>query len=398
MRHRYRRRPCQGGRSRRRAARCRPVLPEGDPAPVCFAAGTVGCAPARDIRGAPRRVCHRRATSAASGVGGIPDQGHRIHLDGAHGQERDDHGREGPFAGGPRGRRSDPRVRGFLRNPPADPGIPPGIRPTMTWADLDWDALDRHRDRFLAGKPCDGPYWTSAEDLASYDVTFGERIGWKWDAVLDELRMRGWAPSGGTVLDWGCGSGIAGRRVVGRFGSECFESLVVWDHSPVAANFAHDAAMRKFPGLPVSAATPGYLRGGSPIGLLLVSPVLGPGNARHWCHHFAAPPPGIFADSNWVKFGQRAGIDLRSLPYSFVALDRDWNPGETGLSRVIGRPEHFKPYARLLSCDAEGLAELTVMKRDDAGLCKELYRTKRPLVYRWTRAGRKVTGGSALQP
>src|ERR1017187_7456009 len=395
MRHRYRRRPCQGGRSRRRAARCRPVLPEGDPAPVCFAAGTVGCAPARDIRGAPRRVCHRRATSAASGVGGIPDQGHRIHLDGAHGQERDDHGREGPFAGGPRGRRSDPRVRGFLRNPPADPGIPPGIRPTMTWADLDWDALDRHRDRFLAGKPCDGPYWTSAEDLASYDVTFGERIGWKWDAVLDELRMRGWAPSGGTVLDWGCGSGIAGRRVVGRFGSECFESLVVWDHSPVAANFAHDAAMRKFPGLPVSAATPGYLRGGSPIGLLIVShvlnelpapaldgirtliarsraviwtehgsretsralgslrdewtgefhviapcthgnacPVLGPGNARHWCHHFAAPPPGIFADSNWVKFGQRAGIDLRSLPYSFVALVPDSKAGETRLSPV----------------------------------------------------------------
>ena len=27
-------------------------------------------------------------------------------------------------------------------------------------------------------------------------------------------------------------------------------------------------------------------------------------------------------DSNWVKFGQRAGIDLRSLPYCFLALDR----------------------------------------------------------------------------
>jgi hypothetical protein len=329
----------------------------------------------------------------------------------------------------------------------------------MNWSELDWDALDRHRARFLEGRPSDGPYWTSVEDVASYDLTFGERIGWKWDAVLDELRMRGWAPRGGTVLDWGCGSGIAGRRVVGRFGPARFESLVFWDHSPIATDFAHGAATRKFPGLAVTAATPRYLRAGDAIGLLVVShvlnelpapaleeiralvarsraviwtehgsretsralgslreewkgdfrvvapcthgnlcPILGPGNDRHWCHHFAASPPGIFADSNWVKFGQRAGIDLRSLPYSFLALDRDWNPGGAGLSRVIGRPEHFKPYARLLSCDGDGLAELMVMKRDHAALYKELGRTKRPLVYRWTRDGSKITDGSALQP
>lgn len=329
----------------------------------------------------------------------------------------------------------------------------------MTWTDLDWASLDRHRDRFLEGKPCDGPYWASSEEVASYDATFGERIGWKWDAVLEELRMRGWAPLGGTVLDWGCGSGIAGRRVVGFFGPGRFDSLVVWDHSPIAADFAHGAAARAFPGLAVSAATRGYLAGRDPIGVLVVShvlnelgpaaleevralvgrsraviwtepgspsvsralgslrdewagdlrvvapcthakpcPVLAAGNERHWCHHFAAPPAWIFADSNWVKFGRRAGVDLRSLPYSFVALDRDWNNGETGLSRVIGRPEHFKPCARFLNCDGDGLAELTILKRDNAALCKELERTKRPLVYRWTREGAKVTRASAPQP
>ena len=115
----------------------------------------------------------------------------------------------------------------------------------MTWTELDWDALERLRKQFLEAKPCDGPYWTSRGELASYDVTFGERIGWKWDAVLDELLMRGWAPSGGTVLDWGCGSGIAGRRVLGRFGPEAFSSLVVWDHSPFATAFARDAAARR---------------------------------------------------------------------------------------------------------------------------------------------------------
>jgi len=328
----------------------------------------------------------------------------------------------------------------------------------MTWAELDWNALERHRARFLSGASCDTPYWASTEDLAGYDLTFGERIGWKWDAVLDELEMRGWIPRGGTVLDWGCGSGIAGRRVVGRFGAERFGSLLVWDHSSIATHFARDLGRQAFPGLPVSAATPGFLEGSDPIGLLVISHVLNeltpsaldsvrslvdrsdavlwaepgthetsralgslrdewikefhvvapcthakgcpirlPGNERHWCHHFAHPPSFIFADSNWVKFGQRAGIDLRSLPYSFVALDRHWEAKGAGLARVIGRPEFFKPYTRLLSCDEGGLAELTVMKRNNGAFYKELGRSKRPLVFQWTREGRTVLGGTHPQ-
>jgi hypothetical protein len=325
----------------------------------------------------------------------------------------------------------------------------------MKWCEIDWEALGRHRERFLGGVPPEGPYWASASDLAAYDLTYGERIGWKWDAVLDELRMRGWKPSGGTVLDWGCGSGIAGRRVVGRFGAHGFDSLAVWDHSTLATDFASAIARKEFPGLAVAAATKAFLEGDEPIGLLIIShvlnelslaalgelrslversgaviwtepgsrdasralgalrdewakefrvvapctranacPILSPGNERHWCHHFAAPPAAIFADSDWVKFGKRAGIDLRSLPYSFVALDRAWS-GDSGLSRVIGRPERFKPYVRLLNCDEGGLAELMVLKRESPGLYKELDRTKRPLVYRWVREGNNITGGSS---
>lgn len=328
----------------------------------------------------------------------------------------------------------------------------------MTWSELDWKSLERHREQFIAGKTSDGPYWTSHEDLASYDLTFGERIGWKWDSVLDELQLRGWRPPGGAVLDWGCGSGIAGRRVIGRFGPKAFESLIVWDHSPIATDFAQDMAGREAPGLSVSAATPGYIRGDEPIGLLLLShvlnelpppalaeirvlaarsraiiwtepgsretsrllgslrdelsgefgvvapcthsnacPILGPGNERHWCHHFGAPPPAIFVDSNWMKFARRAGIDLRSLPYSFVALERGRGAGEGGLSRVIGRPEPFKPYVRLLNCDCRGLEELMILKRDNSALCKELARSKRPLVYKWERTGTHITAASAPQ-
>lgn len=337
----------------------------------------------------------------------------------------------------------------------------------MKWTELDWPALDRLRERFLSGTSSEGPYWQSESELASYDLTYGERIGWKWDAVLRELRMRGWhLPPPGTgeklsVIDWGCGSGIAGRRVISFFGPEKFSELGVWDHSPLAAAFAADAASREFPGLAVVQLTHAFLRSDAPIGLLVIShvlnelppaalteirelmnratavlwveagthavsrqlsairdaareqfhvvapcthqcdcPMLVPGNERDWCHHFAAPPGEIFANPDWVKFGQRAGIDLRSLPYSFMALERKHIghmasvSGE--LSRVIGRPEHFKPYARVLNCDATGLTELTVPKRTLPALFKQLDRTKAPLVYRWRHDGKQVLEGEPL--
>lgn len=328
----------------------------------------------------------------------------------------------------------------------------------MTWEEIDWNALDRLRSGFLSGTAATGPYWRTAGDLANYDFTYGERIGWKWDHVLRELRLRGWRPGARTVFDWGCGSGIAARRVISFFGAGNFEALTVWDHSPLATDFAATAAQREFPALHVAQATPGLLASDEPIGLLLVShvlnelspdglaglralitraeavlwveagthdvsralgklrdelqsdfrvvapcthslgcPMLAPGNERHWCHFFAPPPSEIFANSEWVKFGQRAGIDLRSLPYAFLALDRTrGEPPPDNLSRVIGRPEHFKPYARLLNCDASGLTELELPKRADPGLFKQLERTKAPLVYRWQRSGDKILAGEPV--
>src|SRR5687767_7296610 len=119
-----------------------------------------------------------------------------------------------------------------------------GIR--STWDTLDWSALDRLRDQFLSGTPPAGSYWNSRSDVANYDFTFGQRIGWKWDAVLDELRRRGWSPPAGLVLDWGCGSGIAGRRVVEAFGSTHCSSLRLFDRSHLATDFAAEAAREVF--------------------------------------------------------------------------------------------------------------------------------------------------------
>lgn len=335
----------------------------------------------------------------------------------------------------------------------------------MKWTELDWPALDRLREGFLHGGAAKGPYWESESALASYDLTYGERIGWKWDHVLRELHLRQWRPASRTVLDWGCGSGIAARRVLASFGPDRFDALHCWDHAPLAADFAAEAARREFPRLEVSTVTPGFLRGDDAIGLLLIShvlnelsteslaglrdliaradavlwvepgtsetsrglglireavrghfqlvapcphqqacPMFAEGNERHWCHFFAPPPPAIFANPDWVKFGQRAGIDLRSLPYCFLALDRrrehpapaDGPSALPPLSRIIGRPEFFKPYARWLNCDASGLAELTLPKRNNPALLKALDRSKAPLVYRWTREGNQVSDGRAL--
>ena len=332
----------------------------------------------------------------------------------------------------------------------------------MNWESLDWEVLDRLRENFLSGAAANGPYWHTVTDLECYNFTYGERIGWKWDAVLRELRLRGWAPPvGATLLDWGCGAGGAGRRVVDFFGAASFSRLLVHDHSALAMDYSEHHGRKSFPHFTVERATPHFLRGDEPIGVLVISHVLnelhapdlaglselmaraetvlwvepgnhevsrvlghwrkklmGPlrvvapcthqaacgvlatGNEQHWCHFFAPPPAGIQADSGWVKFGQRAGIDLRSLPYSFLVLDRrPISPMDTtGYSRIIGEPRHYKGYAKLFNCDATGVAELILQKRTDPGCFKELKRTGGTLLYRWTREDSRITAAQPLFP
>ncbi len=332
----------------------------------------------------------------------------------------------------------------------------------MNWTQLDWATLARLRDGFLSGNAARGPYWTSLNDLANYDLTYGERIGWKWDAVLRELRTRSWAPPTGLpILDWGCGSGIAGRRVLRAFGQNPTTALYVWDHSPLACDFAIDAAQREFPSLKAERYAPG-----KPVGLLVLSHVLNelptaaraellavanqadavlwvePGthavsrdlatlrdqlrdrfdliapcthanncplidveNARHWCHFFAPAPGGIYADPDWVRFGQQAGVDLRSLPYSYLVLAAKHlrtsppaAPLPADASRIIGRPRVHKAHIDLLACDNTGLNDLKLFKRTEPTLYKQLDR-KPPLpLYHWQREGEKITSIKPLFP
>lgn len=275
---------------------------------------------------------------------------------------------------------------------------------------IDWQALERLRAAFLDGSAAHSDYWENTADLSSYDQTFAQRIGWKWDYVLGELKRRGWTPPAGNVVDWGCGTGIASRKYLEYFGG--VHRLYLCDRSPLAMKFAaqhvHGVEVwtESLPpltadvllishalteqsdtfALPCAATTIIIVEPGTndasrrviavrerlrdeyrviaPCTHQMRCGMLAPENDRHWCHHFAPSPPEVFMDGDWARFAKLTGIDLRSLPLSFLVLDKRLPPPlppET--VRVIGRPRIYKPHALLLGCDAHGVQEYRLPKR-----------------------------------
>jgi SAM-dependent methyltransferase len=307
-------------------------------------------------------------------------------------------------------------------------------------------ALERLRAVFLNGTGAERDYWQSEADLAAYDATFAQRIGWKWDHVLGELERRGWQPPPGPVLDWGCGSGVAARAWLDRWGRERVSEVWFCDRSPLAVRFAASRAREKYPGLAVAEGVPDApgavllshvlteldaaateavlgvasravavvwvepgtyeaswrlirlrerLRGGFHV----VAPcthgagcgLLAPGLEAHWCHHFAAPPPAVFTDPFWGRFARWIGVDLRSLPVSYLVLDRRPPPPlPVGTVRVIGRPRVYKAHAAALACDAAGVAEVALHQRDLPAVFRAWRKGACPGWQVWEQAGGRV--------
>lgn len=335
----------------------------------------------------------------------------------------------------------------------------------MTFEELDWEALDRLRALFLEGQPKRGGYWKSSRDLACYDATFGERIGWKWDAVLRELQTGAasyWRPPSGPLFDFGCGSGIAGRRVLDFYGTSAFSGLYLHDKSRLAEEFALNEARRCFPTYPIERIAPEALLGQGQSVTLVVSHVLNElpnsevrrllglareattifwlepgtkaasdalvevrealrdqfrilrpcphtgrcgllasGREKDWCHHFAPAPPGLGTDSFWTRFARQAGIDLRSLPYSHLVLDRRESQRSTlseGADRILGRPIGFKGYIDMLSCSREGVQDLRLQRRTQPQLAQQLEAAEGSILARWKMQDEGIVGGELLEP
>ena len=317
----------------------------------------------------------------------------------------------------------------------------------------EWARLRELRERFLAPQGAGPDYWSDRRLCELYDGTFGRRIAWKWRAVWSELEARGRMPEARTILDWGCGSGIAAREHARAAGPRAGAArYFLFDRSRDAVAFAADALGREAPGttvetrLPGPGETPGETPG-EIVDLLLSSHVLGEldgagraalaaearraravifvepglrtvsrdlgrlrdelllepgpgglprevlgpcthseacglfaaGRERDWCHFFAAPDPEVFTTAAWREFSRRLSIDLRSVPYSYVAL----GSGAEGLSqapasggelqlRILGRPRLEKGQAKLDACDASGVRVLRMLERDDRAFVKQL--------------------------
>ena len=121
-------------------------------------------------------------------------------------------------------------------------------REVWNWsiADVDLRRVANLRAKFLQPHPQGlRDYWESFELLASYHLTLGERIRWKWQAVLNaiavsdssllEMGVR-------TIVDWGCGTGVASDAVLEKLQNKSLVSLLFFDRSRLAMEFCQRKA------------------------------------------------------------------------------------------------------------------------------------------------------------
>ncbi len=296
----------------------------------------------------------------------------------------------------------------------------------------DLGRVQRLRELFLEGRRgrrALPDYWRDRADLVAYDAILGARIGWKWDAAIAECEARGWrASADDVVLDYGCGAGAAARRYVARYGAR---EVLCYDRSQRASEFAVQRLREEHAELSAR-ALPSV--NGVEADVVLVSHVLSELDARglqqleelltraprvmlvesgnrpvarqlaalrdrlcatftavapcphqqrcptlldedNWCHFFASPPGEVFTDGAWVKAARSLGIDLRSLPYAFVALDRARTAGSRA-RRVLGRASVNPVVATAQACGPDGLERVEITKRSDSKLWRAL--KKRP--------------------
>ena len=331
----------------------------------------------------------------------------------------------------------------------------------MEFTRADWRRLAELRERFLAAEVRDTnsplpPYWADERDFEIYDATFAQRIGWKFRAVMRELQLRGRLPSGALVVDWGCGTGIAAREYCAVAGAQAGQRFVLFDRSREATDFARMKLLEVHPELEVStdrlsptiepdvllishvldelgdedrhqllnlvrrSRAVVWVEAGSratsrklcqlrdellahfdvvaPCTHSVKCGVLAAGQSANWCHHFARAPAEAFTSAHWRTFADTLGIDLRSLPYSFIALERrsENSPKTAANARFLGRPRMMKGRAMLDVCDESGVREMSLLQRTDRALFRRLDDAAGELLlFSITADGRRIT---AIEP
>lgn len=319
---------------------------------------------------------------------------------------------------------------------------------SLGFMEYDWSSLDELRTTYLEGTAGKGDYWANDALLSGYDVTFARRIAWKWHHVLRDLGRLGWSPPPGAVYDWGCGTGVAVREVLAAFPEAGLNAVALHDRSRRAMAFAASAVRSEFPGTPVTHEEPdgpftllishvvtelddttlaGLMKVASRAAAILwvepgtsiasgklvqareqlrdafypIAPclhrhgcgLLAAGHERDWCHFFATPPPEVYTDRDWVQFGRIMGIDLRSLPLSYLVLARQPTAGPApGAVRIVGKHRLYKGHALLDACDASGVNERRFTKRTAPAFFRSMTKGRTDTLQQWTLEGNEIKG------
>jgi hypothetical protein len=318
----------------------------------------------------------------------------------------------------------------------------------MNFSGHQWQKLRELRQFFLKAQPNRETYWDSEQTVELYDQTLAIRIGWRWDAVISHLRTQHWHPQEKRFLDWGCGSGIASRKILDAFPS--FEGAHLADLSPHAERYAGKTLRSKFPSVSVCTGVPEgepfclllshvlgelddkseellasivarassliWVEGGSAVlskrlvlwreklGWPVIAPcthrqpcgTLAPENHLHWCHFFTRPPAETFMSAEWTEFAKQLEIDHRTVAFSYLALDRTVTNRPAGLARSIGSTRVYKASAKLQLCDADGLHDVELMKRDFPEVWRPLKKGWSPDVVKVETKGNRISQWSEL--
>mgnify|MGYP000367251904 CR=1 FL=1 len=294
---------------------------------------------------------------------------------------------------------------------------------------MNWNALKELRQIFLDGSKKNRNYWDSKELLEAYDETFAKRIGWKWDSVLNEIKPKLHIKAGFTLVDWGAGTGIATRRFLSHFEDSVPEKIILVERSEAAREFAKskiqlesqipvetspqikdlpsstvllvshvltelsDPAIEELSQLAAQASEVIWIEPGTPEcsqhlarvrqkllpHLQVVAPCTHDSPCplldahQDWCHHFTAVPSEAFTTEKWKTFSKEMGIDLRSLPTSYLVLSKNFSlEREKPLERLIGRSRVYKGYALADFCGPKGITHAKIFEKTDKKLIRFL--------------------------
>lgn len=296
-----------------------------------------------------------------------------------------------------------------------------------------WDRVREIRHQYVAGADFSKPYWNSESDLESYDSTLAQRIKWKFEFVLNRLDALGWKPNGGTIIDWGCGTGIASRTFFEHFGEESGSEIHFYDHSNLSVYFARKKFAETFPSLILKSGLPKlsgdetvlishvvtelsadqlkelkeYLKNAGTViwvdagtsvvsrtliqireelksDLQVIAPcthqnscgLLEEKNQKHWCHFFAESPREIFMSAEWSEFARNLNVHLNELPVSYLVLDKRGLNQKNPFTRILGKPRIYKGYSQILCCNENGINENRLSQRTFPDVFKKFKKEK----------------------